>query len=68
MLYIKKQVEIGRDKIFVSVGFPFQKLYTDKTDATDGKRLYGFFHVRMALIMLRSTKTNSQSLVFAHLR
>ena len=68
ILYVKKQVDIGSDRIFVSVGFPLQKLYTDKIDDTVGKILYGFFQVKIALTMLRSTKSNNQSLLFAHLR
>lgn len=61
-LYTKKQMEMGNAKNFVRVGFPFQKLYTDKTDATVGSMLNRFSQVITAEIMLNAPKNKNHRL------
>ena len=64
--YVSIDAVIGKARLRVSDGLFFQKLNTDKTEATAGRSENTLFQVNTAEMMLNAKKSKSQPLLCAH--
>lgn len=62
--YASMDIEMGNARQRDKSGSLFQKLMTDKIDATAGKRLNALFQVMIAEMMLNIRKNTSHILLF----